>query len=337
MGITVRYRQSRDRWVVTETYNGERVQTTFRTEKEARQYAAKSTTELNEAIHNGKMGRKPKRTFLEAAMRWVNEYNVESQHHHIERVAEYMGDEIALGMELVDKTRAMAKELRESGLSQSTINNRVQIVKRVLNLAYREWDWIEEPLGQKLKKPDPKNARHVYLTPSQVLMLATSVPEDCMWVGRVIILSAFTGLRQGELLKLGAENYIDGRIMLRPDQTKNGKPRIVPVLQEMREWLEGTLPFPIKYQDIRRGFECARTQCKMEHVRFHDLRHTYASFLAASNAPITAVRDLLGHSSLIVTSRYAHLFTSTLDDTVSNLPRINLSLMDKRDQTATKH
>ncbi len=282
------------------------------------------------------MGRKPRRTFLEAVTRWVDEYNVTSQRRHILWVAEYMGEDILLSMEAVERAREMAGDLRKRKLSQSTINNRVQVVKRVLNLAYKEWDWIDEPLGQKLGKPDPKNARHVYLTPEQVLKLALSVPTGYRIEGKVIMLSAFTGLRRGELLGLQSDNVVGGRIMLRPDQTKNGKPRVVPVLEEMQPWL-AELPFPTTENRLRTALDKAKVTAGLEHVRFHDLRHTYASFLAASNAPMTAVRDLLGHSSLLVTSRYSHLFTDTLDSTVANLPKLDLTGMAICDQIATTH
>lgn len=280
------------------------------------------------------MGRKPRRTFLEGVTRWVKEYNTESQKPSILWVAEYMGDEVLMGMETVEKARKMAKDMKGRGLTQSTINNRVQVVKRVLNLAYKEWDWIDEPLGQKLRKPDPRNARHVYLSPDQVLQLALSVPEGYQIEARMIILSAFTGLRKGELLGLEPGNYSGGRIVLRPDQTKNGKPRVVPVLEEMQGWFSA-LPFDTSENRLRVAIETARVAVGMN-VRFHDLRHTYASFLAASNAPMTAVRDLLGHSSLLVTSRYSHLFTETLDSTIRNLPKLDLTKL-ACDQTATTH
>jgi site-specific recombinase XerD len=58
----------------------------------------------------------------------------------------------------------------------------------------------------------------------------------------------------------------------------------------------------------------------LPHVHWHDLRHTYASWLAQAGQPMGAIRDLMGHSSLAVTNRYAHLAPSHLRAAVASLP-----------------
>lgn len=338
MGITVRYREKRDRWVVTETHNGQRHQRTFtgdrEGERQAREYAAKREAELNEAVFHGEvMGRQPRRTFLEGLERWIDEYDVTSQIKAIRPVANYMGDRVLLGQETLDRAREMARDLRRKGRAQSTINNHIQVVKRVLNLAYREWGWLDRPLGDKLKKKSPKNERHVYLTTEDLSELLQAIPDQHSVEKKVIALAALTGLRQGELLSLEASNVHGGRILLRPDQTKSGKARVVPVPEDARPWLE-ELPFATTYHRLRTVWEKARVAVGRPDLRFHDLRHSYASMLAQAGESMTTVRDLLGHSSLIVTSRYAHMFDAGLDDIAARLPRLNAAICD---QTATKH
>jgi site-specific recombinase XerD len=63
----------------------------------------------------------------------------------------------------------------------------------------------------------------------------------------------------------------------------------------------------------------AREAAGLPHVRFHDVRHTYASWLVQQGQPLAAVRDLLGHSSLAVTSRYSHLAPEHLKKAVAGL------------------
>lgn len=338
MGITVRYRKGRGKWVVTETHHGQRHQRTFKGgregEKQAREYAASREAAVNEAVFNGEvMGRQPRRTFLDGVERWIDEYDVSSQVKAIRPVVAYMGPDVMLGIEAVDKARQMARDLRQQGRKQSTINNHIQVVKRVLNLAYREWEWIQQPLGDKLKKPNPKNERHVYLTEGDLRRLLQAIPDSRGDDKKVIALAAVTGLRQGELLSLEPSNVHGGRIVLRPDQTKNGKVRVVPVPDDAQPWLQ-ELPFDSKRHTIRVTFESARAAIGRDDLRFHDLRHSYASLLAQAGESMTRVRDLLGHSSLLVTSRYSHIFDSGLDDIGKRLPQLSAAFCD---QTATRH
>ncbi len=324
MGITVRYRASRNRWVVTESGERGRYQRTFIEEKEARQFATKREAELNEAQFNGLMGRQERRTFMEGLLRWVDEYDTNSQGASIRAVARWFDEnaqDVLLGQEVLDAARSMQKDMRRKRLSQSTINNRTQVVKRVLSLAYREWDWLDQPLDGKLRKPTPKNERHVYLTAGDIRRLVEAVPEEYPEERRIITLAALTGLRRGELLALDPGNIQGGRIVLRPGQTKSGKARVVP-LPEDGAALVANLPFASDAHQLRKAFEAARRAIKRDDLRFHDLRHTYASLLAEAGEVMTTVQALLGHSSLVVTSRYAHMFDSRLDQVAGRLPKL---------------
>ncbi|WP_422666935.1 tyrosine-type recombinase/integrase [Billgrantia saliphila] len=89
---------------------------------------------------------------------------------------------------------------------------------------------------------------------------------------------------------------------------------------------------------LHSNYGCGRTSNSLKaraavgrpDLRFHDLRHTYASLLAEAGEVMTTVQALLGHSSLGVTSRYAHMFDTRLDRVAGKLPRFCY-------QTATTH
>lgn len=274
------------------------------------------------------MGRQRRRSFLEGLARWIDEYDVDSQIKAIRPVAAYMGDEVLLGQETVDKARAMARDLRLKGRAQSTVNNHLQVVKRVLNLAYREWGWLDQAYGDKLQKRSPKNERHVYLNVQEIGELLAAIPESKTIEKKIIALAALTGLRQGELLALEPSNIQRGRILLRANQTKSGKARSVPVPGYALPWLED-LPFQTTYSRLRVAFENARRDVGRDGLRFHDLRHSYASMLAQAGESMTTVRDLLGHSSLVVTSRYSHIFDDGLDDVAARLPSLGEAFCDQ--------
>ena len=79
------------------------------------------------------------------------------------------------------------------------------------------------------------------------------------------------------------------------------------------------MPLPITEPMLRLAFTKARDDCGMSHIHFHDLRHTYASWLVQSGAPLRVVQELLGHSTVAMTQRYSHLSGEHLAAAVSNM------------------
>lgn len=190
------------------------------------------------------------------------------------------------------------------GLSAATINRRLAIVRRVANLAH-EWGWLRDPIGSRIRLMPGESARHVYLTIDQVEQLAECCSNPAC--SDAIRLAARTGLRQTEVIR--ASSVRDGCIEVAPDDAKSGRPRLVPLPPDM-PWLQ--IPLGITYHQLRRDFERARTLAGLPHVTFHDLRHTAASWWLAAGATLATVRDLLGHSTVAVTSRYLHLIPGDL-------------------------
>lgn len=287
---------------------GYRVRRTVKTEKEAKELHAKISFEIQEHTHSGRMNRAPKKTFGEAMVRWLKSGAPDSMKSHARCVAPHMKD--VLLKDCASAANEMLQSFIASGLKPATINRRLAIVKRILNLSYDQWGWLDEPLARKIKGLSEKNQRHYYLTPAQVEQLATAC--ECLPARHCILIAAYTGLRRSEIFRLEKNNYRDGMIFLTA-QTKSGKPRAVPVPSRITSICE-QLPIPITPDMLRSNFEKARVKIKMPWLHFHDLRHTYASWLAgSSDVPVTLIRDLLGHSSLSVTSRYAHLSSATFD------------------------
>ena len=200
----------------------------------------------------------------------------------------------------------------------------------MLSLAYKEWDWLELPLDGKLKKPAPRNERNPNISDMQIRMLL-----DAFAPGQerdVTTLALLTGMRKGEILGLERSNIYDGRIILRPDQTKGKKARVVPLSDEAKT-LVASVPFNVTERSLRREFEKARKAIRREDLRFHDLRHIYASRLASSGESLVTIKELLGHSSLIVTSRYAHAAPDRYDEIAGKLPKL---MRPECDQIATR-
>lgn len=256
------------------------------------------------------------REFGEALLRYIEGYGVtgRSTLDHARQVRQHISDDTPLE-EVPTKALEMRDALVARGLKPSTVNNHLAVVKRVLNLAYKEWDWIDRPLADRIKKLSTKgNARHVYLSREQVQLLVDSCENED--VKKVIRIAAYTGLRRGEILALTPQDYVEGSLIVR--RSKSGYPRVVPVPPALADALD---PFP---SGVGRGllqyhWEKARKRAGIS-CTFHDLRHTYASWLVANPAvPLGVVRDLMGHHDLAQTSRYSHLRVEALREAANTL------------------
>ncbi len=263
----------------------------------------------------GKLGKAPVRTIDDALVRWLE--GEASKHKSYANLltkvrairAHAEGRKITA---IVTVAQAVKEAGIKDGLSPSTINRRLAILRRLANLAYNEWDWLREPLGKKIKLLGGEVARHTYLTPAQVDHLA-----DCCehaGVAIAIRLAARTGLREGELLR--ADTIFDDCIVV--GESKSGRPRLVPVPVDMPGLV---LPIGITYATLRTFFERARIKADMPAVRFHDLRHTAASWWAQAGANMAVLKELLGHSNMAVTSRYAHLMVGDLKKVSADVSR----------------
>ncbi len=137
----------------------------------------------------------------------------------------------------------------------------------------------------------------------------------------IVTVALHTGMRLSEILKL-KWTQVDlkhGFILL--DITKNGERREIPIdntltimFNNMLKGFESKFVFAGKdgdpYKSVKRSFSTALKKSGIHDFRFHDLRHTFASHLVMAGVDLTSVKELLGHKSLAMTTRYAHLSPS---------------------------
>lgn len=269
-------------------------------------------------LEDHRVGRTPQYTLEEALHRWLTGEAATLRSHAdlIKKVRTiYPFAKSRSLTEIVDVSEMLKADAIKRKAAPATVNRKLAVLRRVARLAQRQWGWLDQPLGDRITLLPGEKQRHVFLTPAQVKELAGHASRS---VRDAIMLAALTGLRRGELLSLQPEDSRDGSLVLK--DTKNGRPRIVPLPPEAAGV---RLPIRLSPDGLEWGFREARRKAGMEHVRFHDLRHTYASWLVQSGSSLTVVRDLLGHSSLAVTSRYAHLAHEHLREAVDGLPRVS--------------
>ena len=137
----------------------------------------------------------------------------------------------------------------------------------------------------------------------------------------LVLMALTTGARRGELLGMRWQDVNLAQAVVHVPTTKNGDPKVLPltppVLEELKH-IQG-LPAELIFKSPRRprqpfGFDPqwkqAMRQAGIRGFRFHDLRHSCASMLAASGATLLEIGDLLGHRQISMTRRYSHLAAS---------------------------
>lgn len=133
----------------------------------------------------------------------------------------------------------------------------------------------------------------------------------------IILLALNTGLRRGEIFGLKWNDIDLERRIIRITDTKNSEEKRVPIGDEAIRIL-GKIPreespylFPSKkgkkLDNIANAFGTARNKAGLKDFRFHDLRHTFASWLMMSGVDLFTVKELMGHKDIKMTQRYAHL------------------------------
>jgi integrase len=212
-----------------------------------------------------------------------------------------------------------------------TVNNFLAVLRKLLTVAV-DWEKLEHaPKVQWLKIPDPE---FDFFTFEEAERLVGGAPGD--WKAMIVV-GLRTGLRIGELLALRWDDVdlVAGRLVVRRSVSrgligtpKNGRSREIPLSDQAlaalkgHRHLRGELVFCGESGRLLNRGECkwplwrACQKAGLRRVGWHALRHTFASHLAMRGVPLKAVQELLGHSTMDMTMRYAHLSPDVRRDSV---------------------
>jgi len=214
----------------------------------------------------------------------------------------------------------------DDGVKSGTINREVGCLKTIFNKAV-DWKLVKFSPASKvkmLKEPAPI-VRYLGKEEIGKLLKACKIsesPESNKLVAKhpypIVFIALNTGMRLGEILNLKWRDidFVNGFIHI--EKAKGGKRRDIPLSPELTQ----VLKYGIKventehvfcngngtpFRNINRSWKTAKRRAGITNFRFHDLRHTFASYLVMGGVDLYTVSELLGHSSVEVTQRYAHL------------------------------
>jgi integrase len=198
----------------------------------------------------------------------------------------------------------------ERPLTAAAVNRPLALLRHLLRLAREEWGALDEVPRIRLEREPQGRIR--WLEPDEeVRLLAACDKSRTKHLAAVVKVALETGLRRGELLGLTWSQVDMSRGVLRLEVTKSGRRREVPMRQAVYEAL-ATRPEPHSGRvwpvgDVRKAFENAVVEAKLDGLHFHDLRHSFASWFVMRGGSLQALQTILGHADIKMTLRYAHL------------------------------
>lgn len=295
---------------VTVCYGGRTYRETSRhwTYADAKTYERKWLASIKDAA----AGREPKRLIGDAIEKWLTDHvprlrSERQTKNHCRMLMPYV-----TGRPLTDAAKVWGEiKAAEHGKAAATINHKGRILRQVTRLAWREWGWLDRPAAITLL---PETARERFLTLVEVNALALACGNDK--ARDYVLLAAYTGIRRGHLLRLAAAD-VEGDCIRLDRSSKTRTLQLVPLHPRVRA-IAANLPLAIGDRQLRDAWSLARETVGID-CRWHDLRHTCASWLVQAGVPIYTVSQLLGHSSVAVTQRYAHHAPEHLAEAIAKL------------------
>lgn len=253
------------------------------------------------------------------------------------------------GMKLIEITpqsiSRFINEKQSENLKPKSINNLLVLIKAILNYGVKN-ELIQKNPAEHTKKLSIPHKEMEFLNIEEINL----VLENCNEKFYAFLYTAiFTGMRKGEQLALNWKDIDFKSKKIRVNKSLYKKQVVEPktktsirkidmtdshvlILQEhkRKHTIFSELVFPSQagtFMDpdnfIKRQYEPLLKGCGLRHIRWHDLRHTYASLLISQNIPIKYIQSQMGHSSIQVTlDRYGHLMPDVHDNAVNALENI---------------
>ena len=231
---------------------------------------------------------------------------VEIESYYLKYFEDFFKDKYA--SDITTKDIDDYKMLRSKTLKNSSINRELCVLKNMLQKA-EEWGHIKAVPKSKMLKNPPGRIR--YLSEDEYHRLLNATTKD--YTKHAIKFALLSGMRKGEILGLEIKGNIDLiNKIIHINDSKSGERRDIPISEGL-----GVLTEEIKGErksgklfnggDFKKGFQASVKRAGIEDFHFHDLRHTFASWLAIDGVSLFVIKELLGHKKIEMTMRYAHL------------------------------
>ncbi|MEM6531686.1 MAG: site-specific integrase [Myxococcota bacterium] len=304
---------------------------TFARKTDARRWAQQTEAAIREGRHF-KTAESKRRTLGDLVDRYIEQVLPQKPKSEAKQRAQLLWWKQKIGdFSLADLTPSLLVQCRDRLRTEKTARGRTRAAATVVrymaalshafSIAVREWEWLEVNPMSRVSRPKEPRGRVRFLDDVERERLLTSCRDsDDRNLYPAVVLALATGMRRGEILNLKWSDVdLDvGRIILH--ETKNDERRQVPLTghalvtlsqhASVRR-LDCDFVFPAASTSeparIRSAWARAVSIAQLDDFRFHDLRHSAASYLAMNGATLAEIAEVLGHKTLQMVKRYAHL------------------------------
>lgn len=220
--------------------------------------------------------------------------------------------------------------------SAATVIRYMAVFSHTLSVAVREWEWLDVNPMLRVKRPRLPQTRVRYLSDDErARLLEACKGSTCKYLYPIVVIALSTGARKGEILGLRWKDIDLKRGIARLETTKNRERRALPLTHHAKVLVQALYnearPEPTDYlfprEDgmapftIKKHWYVATAAAGITDFRFHDLRHSAASYLAMNGATLAEIAEVLGHKTLQMVKRYAHLSDSHVSNVVERMNR----------------
>jgi len=298
---------------------------TFRTKSEAQKWAARVEAAIAEGKHlpSAESKRRTVKDLLERYKR--SEIPKKRDQANPIRYADFWIARLG-SLRLHQLTPAAIVEIRdelEADRSAATVNRYLALLSHACTMAEKEWQWLDTNPVRRVSRLSEDNARVRFLSEDERnrLLKACEASEHPHLLA-IVLLALTTGARKGEILGLRWTDIDWNKRTASLHRTKNRERRtltlVSPVTRELRKLskvrridTDRIFTHPTtgstNYYYFDEAWRDARRTAGIENFRFHDLRHTCASYLAMNGATTAEIAAVLGHKTLSMVKRYSHL------------------------------
>ena len=264
----------------------------------------------------------PNKTWMDAVVRWIDESthkrSLVTDKIHLAWLDQFLRTQTLSEIDR-DLIEFIAKKKERSNVSLTTVNRILELIRAILNRAHKEWGWLDSTPVIRMRKIENKRIR--WLTKQEANQLLKELPSH---LNEMASFTLATGLRESNVtqLKWAQIDLTKKHALIHADESKSKRPIPVPLNKQaiaiLKAQIGKNLIYVFTYQGKpvtrcnNHAWQKALKRAGINDFRWHDLRHTWASWHVQNGTPLHELQQLGGWSNYETVLRYAHLSSEHL-------------------------